>query len=1027
MRRAPRQRTVGRVGQSLDSAQRQTGSALPNGTVTFLLTDVQDSTRAWLRDPDAMSVALARHDALIERLVAEHGGHVVRPRGEGDSRFAVFVRPSDALAGACAVQLAFAEERWPLAEPLRVRMAIHTGETQLRLGDYYGPAINRCARLRGVAHGGQVIVSAVTADLVREALSPGLGLRDLGLHQLKDLDRAERVWQLLHPRLPPDFPPLGSVPATLHNLPNQLNSFVGRDQAVAELDGLLDTARLVTLIGSGGIGKTRLALAVAASLLDAVDFPDGVWLADLAALSDDGLLVEVVAASVGVHEEPGRPLRETLLQVLRSRSLLLLLDNCEHVLDACAALADELLSHCSKLRILATSREPLRIASERVWRVPLLPVPDPGDTLTLDELTNCPSVCLFVERAQAVEPSFALSAQNSIAVAAICARLDGLPLALELAAARSRVLAPDQILARLDDAFKLLIGGSRSAPTRQQTLRATLDWSLHLLETEGQRRFEALAVFAGSFDLDAVEAVWTVENPPPQLVRDSLEVLTELVDRSLVMLQPRAGAMRYRLLEPVRQYAQQRLIARGEWEAHRARHAEYFLNLVERGEQGLQGSEQTTWVTRLHLEHDNIRVALRRALDAHEVATALRIAAALPHFWRHAGFRNEGRQWIEQSLDQGGEAPPQVRAKALHAAAELAVAQGDFRGARVRFEAALEVWRGLGNQAGVAAALPQYGRVLARTATSPQAHHEAVSALEQAVALNRELGRQFWTGWALLFLGNTAWEHAELQSAAAALGEAEEIFRRLGESHAHAHALFMVGAVLRDQGHLDRAQPLIEDSLASSRAIKCESGAAESLYHLALLNRVRGWTQQAEKEGVESLDLQHRLRNLGELAVCTELLGGLAIDQGQPQRTVRLYAAASAMRETIGVPMPARQWPARELELDAARRALGAKQYRSEWAAGESLTVDQLVEYATAPSAVATAAPKAAAADPLSQREREVIALVARGYTNRQIAETLIISERTADGHVARILAKLALATRSQAAVWAVEHAVKEP
>jgi DNA-binding CsgD family transcriptional regulator/tetratricopeptide (TPR) repeat protein len=586
-------------------------------------------------------------------------------------------------------------------------------------------------------------------------------------------------------------------------------------------------------------------------------------------------------------------------------------------------------------------------------------------------------------------------------------------------------LSPDQILQRLDDAFRLLVGGSRTAPTRQQTLKTTLDWSFQLLAPRTQHRFECLAVFAGGFDLEAAEAIWSGLPRPAEDDPDALEVLTELVDRSLVVAQARHArhdGMRYRFLEPVRQYAQRRLTERGDWQARWTGHANYFVSLAERAELGLRGSDQMEWVARLHLEHDNLRAALRRCLDAGEVETALRMGSALAHFWRLAGFRNEGRHWIEEGLSHAAEVTPRVRAKAWHGAAELAYAQGDFRGSRACFEHALELWRAAGDQVGVAAALPQYGRILARMARTPDEYREALVIQQQAVAANRQLDQAFWAAWALLLLGNSHWEHAELESAAATLGEAEAIFRQLGESHLHGHAVFMVGAVLRDQGDLGRARTLIEESLASSRAIECVNGTAESLYHLALLSRLTGDPLLAVRQGVESLILHDSLCNLGEVASCVELLGGLALDQGEPERTLRLYAGAMTVREEIGVPIPPIMWPARERELNAARGALASRRSASGWATDARMSIDELVEYARQ-TPVEPAQPPKAAADPLSTREREVIKLLARGYTNRQIEAELIISERTADGHVAHILAKLGLATRSAAAVWAVEHA----
>jgi predicted ATPase/DNA-binding CsgD family transcriptional regulator len=807
------------------------------------------------------------------------------------------------------------------------------------------------------------------------------------------------------------------------NVPAHLPSLIGREEAIGLVrDRLLEAERgLLTLTGTGGSGKTRLALAIAHELLDSREFPDGVWLAELAPVGDALLVPGAIAVGVGVKEQPGRPIRDTLLEELRFRTLLVVLDNCEHQVEACAALADDVLRTCPGVRILATSREPLRIHGERVWRVPPLPTPEADVMVAMGELLKNPAVRLFVERAQAAQSSFTLTLDNSQAVAAICVRLDGLPLAIELAAARVRVLTPHQILARLDDAFRLLIGGSRTAPTRQQTLRATLDWSYRLLDQATQRRFESLAVFAAGFDLEAAEAIWSSDSG---VAADALDMLTALVDRSLVTAQPLAGAMRYRLLEPVRQYAEARLVDRGAWEPTRCRHAEYFLGLVEAGEEGLKGADHEAWRARLELEHDNVRAVLRRCLDAGDATTAGRIGSALKNFWRQFGHRNEGRRWLEDALDRGSDMLPTVRAKAVQTAAEFAHSHGDYRGSKVRFERAVANWRALGDRAGLGSSLGYYGRTVVLTAHTADEYGRGKALIEEAIAVSQQAGTLWWVAWNMQFLGASAWEHAELELAVRTLNEGKVILTQLGESHAHSHLIATLGAVLRDQGDLDRGQQLIAQSLAESRAINCQDGEAVALSLLAGLTRLRGDAVLATKQAVEGLVLQHRQTNdaLGaRLAGCVELLGGLACVQGHSERTARLFGAAATVRHNSGVPMPPILRAAYERDLAMARHQLGPRHFDAAWADGAQMNVEKVVEYASEP-VNDVPLPRAALSDLLSQREREVVALLARGYTNRQIADELVISSRTADGHVAHILAKLGLSTRAQAAVWAVEH-----
>ncbi|HLZ25074.1 MAG TPA: LuxR C-terminal-related transcriptional regulator [Ktedonobacterales bacterium] len=803
-----------------------------------------------------------------------------------------------------------------------------------------------------------------------------------------------------------------------HNLPAHLPSLIGREEALAHLrQQVLQTdAGLLTLTGAGGSGKTRLALAIANEVLD--DFPNGVWLAQLAPTTEATLVPGVVATSIGIVEQLGRPIRDTLLHELQGRSLLLVLDNCEHLVDAAAALVDEALRRCPRLRILATSREPLRIPGERVWRVPPLPTPDASLTTSTDQLTRNPCVRLFVERALAVQPALPLGSDNVRRIALVCARLDGLPLAIELAAARTRVLTPDQILARLDDTFRLLVGGSRTAPTRQQTLRATLDWSYLLLDAEAQTCFETLAVFAGGFDINAVQTIWDEGSEPGT---NTLDALTGLVDRSLVTAQPQAGGMRYRLLEPVRQYAEERLNRRGAWDQIRRRHADYFLRLAEQAEQGLQSADQEVWVARLQLEHDNLRAALRRCLDGGEAATALRMASALRHFWRTAGYRNEGRQWIEDALASGADAPAAVLAKALQASALMAYSVSEFSVAKERFERAAVLCRQLGDTAGLGATLTFLGRLVARTATTPHEHQRGEGMLEEAISLSRQTEKLWYAGLAMTFLGSSRWEYAELEPAAGILDEAEAMLRQIGEQHLHGHVLANRGGVARDRGDLVGAQQQIEESLRQSRTLECLEGTAEALYFLAGVSRLRREPGLATQQATECLFHQHHLNIPAEFATTAELLGGLACDQKQPEQATMFFATAASLREKIGVPMPPILRTRFEQDLATARGALGAIRFDAAWAAGARMNMDQLVDHMRRVG-TDSGGPRQAQSDPLSKREREVAALIARGYTNRQIAEDLVISERTADGHVANILAKLGLRNRAHVVIWATEH-----
>jgi predicted ATPase/class 3 adenylate cyclase len=530
---------------------------LPVGTVTFLFTDIEGSSKLWEQYPDAMSAALAQHNALLRQVIEAHRGYIFKLWG--DAVYAAFDRATDALNAAVEAQRELSRRSWGKLGSVRVRMALHTGAAEARDGDYFGPTLNRCARLLAAAHGGQILLSAATEELVRDALPPGVSLHSLGQHRLKDLQRPEHIFQVVHPDLPREFSSLRTLNAVPNNLPIQLTSFIGREREMREVKALLTQTRLLTLTGSGGCGKTRLALQVAADLLE--DYPDGVWFIDLSVLTDPALVPGTVVATLGIHEEPGRPALTTLAEALKPRTLLLILDNCEHLVGACAQLAETLLQTCPNLRIVATSREALGIAGEVAWRVPSLSLPQPHELAHPDSLariTQYEAIRLFIERAEAASSDFRVTPHNLRAIVQICQRLDGIPLAIELAAARVKALSVEQIASRLDDRFRLLTGGSRTALPRQQTLRAMMDWSYELLNERERTLFRRLSAFAGGFTLEAAEAVCADEQIPSYEIVD---LLTNLVSKSLVVF--RDEEARYKLLETVRQYARDKLLETG--------------------------------------------------------------------------------------------------------------------------------------------------------------------------------------------------------------------------------------------------------------------------------------------------------------------------------------------------------------------------------------------------------------------------------------------------------------------------------
>jgi predicted ATPase/class 3 adenylate cyclase len=913
-------------------------TALPTGTVTLLFTDVEGSTRLWEQQPEDMRAALSRHDALIEDQVNRHGGVLVRPRGEGDSRFVVFSRAVDALSAAAAMQQALHEEAWAVAGGLRVRMALHTGDADLRDGDYYGSAVNRCARLRAIAHGGQTLVSQATYDLVRDALPAGVGLRDLGEHRLADLQRPEQVFQMVAAGLPAEFPPLRSLESVPHNLPVQLTSFVGREREIAEITRALATARLMTLTGTGGAGKTRLALQVAAGLVEA--YPDGVWFVDLAPLADPALVPNTTAAVMGVHDSSERPATEALVGALRARRVLLVLDNCEHLLAACAQFADALVRGCPHLRVLATSRAPLGLIGETVHRVPSLAVPAQGQPEPLERLTQYEAVRLFVERAMAARSDFQVTNATAPALAEICWRLDGIPLAIELAAARVRVLGLEQIARRLDNRFRLLTGGSRTALPRQQTLRALVDWSHDLLGDVEKILLRRLSVFAGGWTLEATEAVCAGEDIAADEV---LDLLGGLVDKSLVVAEElasrdvAAGEVRYRLLETIRQYAAEKLQACGEGAAVRARHAAYYLELAETAWPHLARQEQLAWYARLEADLDNLRASLRWTMEQGAALEGLRLCGALFTLWALRGRATEGRAWFAGLLAvPAGQAATSARALALGYAGLLAHQQGDTAGGQRLMEEALALGRQLDDRGAMAWAL-----LWLVYPTEPRDPRERPN-LEESLALYRALGDEWGIAEALHHLASLLAVQGEIALARTYLDEAEVVARRTGDRRHLGIVRQHLGGLSLAAGNLADAHRLAEEALALFRELGDLPDVVIQENDLGDLALRQGKYARARAWYAASLTHQQGWQPVPWTLASLCGLAAVALAQGDVEHALCLAAATAAISAQAGYPLGA----AVEQTIAAAHATLDEREAAAAWAEGEAMTRERAIAYA---------------------------------------------------------------------------------
>lgn len=786
-------------------------------------------------------------------------------------------------------------------------------------------------------------------------------------------------------RYPPDGPDAPSLVEPLpevgkHNLPAPRSTFVGRESELRNLKRDLAMTRLLTLTGAGGCGKTRLALEVAHELVGA--YPDGVWLVDLAPLSEGVLVAHAVAMALGVQEQPDRSITDTLVDFLRDRRALLILDNCEHLLDTVARLTDVLLASCSHLKVLATSRESLNVEGEFNWLVPSLSAPDWERPQAVEELAGYESVRLFVERAARRNPAFALTLQNADAVARICGRLEGMPLAIELAAARVG-LSAEEIAARLDDSLGLLTTGRRTASPRQQTLRGTLDWSYELLSEAERTAFARLSVFAGGWTLEAAEVVGAEDETERGEILDQL---SRLVEKSLVVAEATGGGeVRYRLLEPIRQYGHERLEAGGSEEAERIRerHMRYYLALAEAAEPELMEANQASWLERLTIEHTNIRAALSWAMDPEGARpeergeSGLRLAAALGRFWRAHGL-SEGLVWLERGLAGGRESPLSVRAKALEEAGYLAIWLGNYERAVAMLEEGLTSFKRLEDKSGVASLLADLGVAMAH-----RCDHERVRALRQ---------------------------------------EAEALLPELADRPAIALVLNFLGMAAMDEGDRDRAVAHFEESLTLYRELGDTRGIAVNLISLGMTELSRNDCDRAEALLKEVL---HLLQGKGDrVALVYGLLGlgGVAASRGLPDRAARLWGASETLREVNSLTLSpfTRANYDYEGDIATARAGLDERSFTAAWAAGRGMTIEQATEYALSeeerPTTTLVPVPEQPPTETLTPREQEVALLIVRGHTNRQIAQELVLSEHTVHHHITNILKKLNLSSRQQVA-----------
>jgi predicted ATPase/class 3 adenylate cyclase len=961
-------------------------AALPSGTVTFLFTDITGSTQLWERHSVAMRTALVQHDALLHAAIARHGGVVVK--GMGDGLIAAFALAEDGLSAALDAQRAFTSAAWGETGPLQVRMALHSGAAEPQGDDYVGPTLNRAARLLAAGHGGQVLLSLAAAELLRDQLPADVQLRDLGAHRLKDLTRPEQILQLVTPDLPAEFPPLRTLEVRRHNLPTQATALIGREREVAELCALLrqPDVRLVTLLGPGGTGKTRLALQAAAELVET--FPDGVWFVNLAPVTDPDLVLPTIAQAFDIRELGGRSLSTTLADALREQRLLLVLDNFEQVVTAASDLGP-LLALAPGVTILVTSREALQLSGEHRVTVPPLALPDlraigVGEVSIAEEVSQYEAVRLFIERARVARADFTVTNANAPAVAEICVRLDGLPLAIELAAARVGLFTPEALLNRLERRLPMLTGGPRDRPARQQTLRDAITWSYALLNADEQHLLAQLAVFASGWTIAAAAAVAADDEIA---VLDRLEALA---DKSLLRQSPAAdGEPRFTMLETIREYCLELLEQRGGLAEAQARHAAYFLQWAEAAAFELNSPRKAAWCDLLEADHGNLRATLHWLHAQADYPALARLGSAIWRFWWIRGHWREGWRWLVQ-IERGlaNQAAPEhtlLRARLLAGLTWMAIGVSDFRSGEAYAQESLrlsagtndllsraDAWMGLahatfgfsdlnrtmvamreanglyqaaGDLAGIA-----YTQNLIGSVQYLQGDLDAAqTSQEQALAIARTCGDLNSAGAALTDLGLLAAARHEFEAAEALLKEGMELRRTVGDRHGRSSDLTYLANIAIVQGKFAWAEELQREALELRRALGDRRGLVAALGNLARATRGQGDLAAALRWNNQGIDLAREIDYLNGYHWSLLIAAEIAAAGGQYGTVARLLGAAEGLRAAHNLLVDPDMWDGLARITAEARSALTEEEMDEAWAAGRALDIAGALAIATRP------------------------------------------------------------------------------
>ena len=1047
---------------------------LPSGTVTFLFTDIEGSTKLAREHPEAWEAARARHHAILREAIESNQGYVFQIIG--DAFCAAFHKAADALKAATKAQQGLQTEPWT-EFTIYVRMGIHTGEAELKENEYHGYApLSFVQRLMSAGHGGQILVSNATENLLREQLPKGISLRDMRVQKFAGVPSPIRVFQVVAPDLPMEFPPLRTLDNLPNNLPIQLTSFVGREKELADVKRLLQNTHLLTLIGPGGTGKTRLSIQAAGELLH--QYPDGVWFVELAPILDPQLVARTTALAMGLRDEPQRPVIDMLCDYVHEKQILLILDNCEHLVDACARMADRILHAAPETRILASSREALGIGGEVTYRVPSLGLPDISHLPPLESLSQYEAVQLFIDRATAAVPTFAVTNDNAPALAQVCFRLDGIPLALELAAAKIRVLSVEQIAKRLDDRFRLLIGGSRTVLERHQTLRAAIDWSYNLLSPAEQTLFRRLSVFVGGWTLEAAESVCEGGSVKSE---DVLYLMEQLINKSLVIKEEEPSESRYHMLETIRQYAHEKLLETEKAAQISDRHLDYFRTFAEKAEFELLNSHQVAWLQQLHFEFDNIRAALEWS-QRDRAEDGLRLCTAIWRFCLRYDYTNELVEKLKKLLQHPqGTRRTLARARALCILPILDVwqsGQSDPARQRTLAKEGLSIYRELDNLNGEATGLYALG-----VGEHQHGDPEALSVLLESLALYRSVHNKTDICDVLIVISQVSTDPIQRQ---ACLEEALALARERGDAITMAGALDNLGNLAIDMGNFSQARSHFEESLKLQlplgapgyittlkyfanlamregnlvqaralcnevRALSEKAGTTMtwqyiwSLANLGDLELLEGNIAQAKEVLSLAIQLFQKTNGLDGVIYIIERLANLSLKQNQPKRAAQLFAWADAMREKIGDHRPPVEQNSVDEDLAIIHSKLNNAAFAELSEEGRALMMEQAIALAfesieefteiKLPSATERAIPVAIPSQReaekqkyggLTTREREVAAQIAQGKSNQAIAAELFLSLKTVEAHITRILSKLGFTSRAQIAGWAVAKGLAE-